>query len=158
MPCASPFLRLRRDGRATGESYQALAAITVVIACAGVVLSATHWATENARQEAQRERALFQGEIFLDALEVDPAVRGNGRAILWEGAKRVAAGSAQLEFLPPSVKVLALREAGSGGELMVIGGAEALRTGLLLVERAVLIERPDGTFAPGIARAGVDLA
>ena len=157
MPNASPFPRLGRDGRATGESYQAVAAITVVIVCAGLVLSATHFATDSARQEALQRRAVTQGEIFLDALERDPALAGHGQALLWEGAVRVAEGSAHLEFHPPSVKVLALREAASGPELIVIGGTDALRPGFELVERAVLIERSDGTFGPGIARAGVDL-
>lgn len=156
MARASGLPRLRGNFRGTGESYQAVAAVGVVLVCAGLVLSASHFATENVRQEAQRQRAHAQGELFLEALLQDPAVRGQSGALSWEGALRVATGSANLEFLPPSVKVLALREAGGGGELLVVGSPDALRPGLVIVERAVLVERSDGTFAAGVARAGVD--
>lgn len=152
------LLGLRGNRRATGESYHALAAVTVVIVCSGLVLSATHWATDNARREAARQRALAQGEVFLDALSADPEIRGPGLSLSWEGAMRVAAGLAELAFLPPSVKVFALREAARGGELLVLGDTAQLGPATVIIERAVLLERSDGTFGAGIARAGVDLS
>lgn len=146
---------MRGNRRGGAETFQALAAITVVLGCAGLVLAAAHAASLHAAETAARERAELQAEIVLGALADDPAIAGADGIVLWTGLERVAAGSAELTFLPGVVKVVTARAATGGPELFLVGSALEVASGLVFASQPVPIAYPNGTVAPGVLRVGV---
>jgi hypothetical protein len=153
-PCSHRFL-LRRDRHGAAETLQSLASVTIVIVCAGLVLSAVAAATSAATQRAERPRAAEQGEIVLDALARDPTVAAHDGAVAWTSAEAIAAGRANLSFLPEGVRVVTLRPAAEGGELFLAGSTAALSPELVFVAHPVPIMMPDGSTVAGVAKAGV---
>ena len=155
MPLIQALATFRAGRRAVGETYQALAAVTVVIVCAGLVLAAVSYATQDARTRAARDRATLQADIALEALETDPILMADGGAVSWAGAMRIASGAAVLAFKPADLRVLTVRALEGEPDLFLFGDAHDLQPSLVFATRSVVIETADGDRLPGLAKAGV---
>ncbi len=148
-------VRGSRDGAA--EALQALAAVTVMIGCVGVVLAAVNGASLQAAEDASRGRAELQGEMVLDALLRDPALVGSTGAVHWAKVLRIADGRAQVSFVPEVVGILSIRSVLGGDEVLLHGSGWDVSGSLVYVVRPVVIDLGAGVFEPGVARAGVRL-
>jgi hypothetical protein len=154
---ASGQFCLRRDQQGTGETYQTLCALTVVIVCVGLVLGAVHASTSQAANDAARHRAQLQADIALDALARDSALVGAPGVLDWGRAAEVAAGRASLSFAPTALRVVTLRSVLSGGELFLSGSASTIDPHLLFTSRPVSIMMASGAVEPGVLRIGVEV-
>ena len=148
-------MRLRRNHRGAGEVNQAMAAMVVIMICVGAVMAAVHAATASARDRSMAERALDQAQICLDAVAADPALRGRGGALSLSKAEAVASGNATLQFRPEALRLVSLRAAAEGNEVLLVG---APSPHIVLVSRPVAVELADGRVLPGVLRVGVALS
>lgn len=148
---------VRRNRLAAAETLQALAAVTIVVMCAGLVIAAAFAATSHALERTARERAQLQAEIVLDALVSDLSLAGGGGAIVWAKAESVAGGSSELSFRPDTLEIVTLRAVAVGSELFLLGSGTDLSSELVYGARPVPIVVQNGNVVAGVLRAGVSV-
>lgn len=147
--------RLRSDRRGAEQTFQALPAVLITIVVVGMVFGVLGAVDGSARERASEQRALLQADLFLAAIPREAALAAPGGAVSWAGARAIAAGGVGLSFVPPRACVATVLDTQSGSELFLLGSQDTLAPGCTISSVPVPLLLENGTFVPGLLRAGV---